>query len=117
MDNGFTVGLDYIPGSADVNSKSLSRTDVTADAKEVQGQDDGARTANAEIENHYTIYAELPIHAGVYGKAGYVEMDVNTKESNSVTAGGSTYGNETVDGLLFGVGYKKPIWIKRILQN
>ena len=106
MDNGFTVGLDYIPGSADVNSKSLSRTDVTADVKEVQGQDDGARTAQAEVENHYTIYAELPVHAGMYIKGGYVEMDVNTLESNAVTAGGSTYGNTTVDGILFGLGYK-----------
>jgi hypothetical protein len=103
-DNGFTIGFDYIPGSADVSSKSIKRTDATADANETT-QDDGDRTANAEIENHTTIYAEVPLHNGLFFKGGYVEMDVNTTESETV-AGGSTYGTKTVDGLLYGLGYR-----------
>ena len=103
-DNGFTIGFDYIPGSADVSSNSIKRTDATADANETT-QDDGDRTANAEIENHTTIYAEVPLHNGLFFKGGYVEMDVNTTESETV-AGGSTYGTKTVDGLLYGLGYR-----------
>ena len=103
-DNGFTLGLDYIPGSADVNSKAITRADITADANEAV-QDDGDRTAQAEVENHMTVYAEIPLHAGLFFKGGYVQMDVNTTESKTV-AGGSTYGTETADGYLYGLGYK-----------
>ena len=103
FDNGLAIGVDHIPGSADVSDKSLSRTDVTADAKEVQGQDDGARTANAEVENHMTYYVNVPIHAGTYALLGYVEMDVNTTETNLATA---SYGNTSVDGYKVGAGYR-----------
>ena len=104
MDGGMTFGLDYIPGSADVSSSTSKRVDVTSDAKEAV-QDDGTRTANAEVENHYTLYAEIPVHNGVYLKGGYVEMDVNTLETSTIATSGS-YGNTTVDGYTYGVGYK-----------
>ena len=104
MDGGMTFGLDYIPGSADVSSSTLKRLDVTPDGNEAV-QDDGTRTANAEVENHYTLYAEIPVHEGVYLKGGYVEMDVNTLDTTTIATGGS-YGNTSVDGLMYGVGYK-----------
>ena len=62
-------------------------------------------SAQAEIENVMAIYVEAPLHAGLYAKAGFVQMDVNTLEANTV-AGGSTYGNATVDGVVYGLGYK-----------
>ena len=104
FDNGFTIGYDYIMGTANVNESALSRTDVTVDGAEA-AQDDGKRTANAEIENVMTLYVEMPIHAGLYGKAGMVQMDVNTIETTAIAAGG-TYGNTSVDGMLIGAGYK-----------
>ena len=103
FDNGLAIGVDHIPGSAEISDKNFSRTDVTADAKEVQGQDDGARTANGEVEYHYTYYVNVPIHAGTYALLGYVEMDVNTTETNLTT---TSYGNTSVDGYKFGAGYK-----------
>tara|TARA_B100001057_G_scaffold487742_1_gene570947 strand:+ start:905 stop:1594 length:690 start_codon:yes stop_codon:yes gene_type:complete len=104
MDNGFTLGYDYVIGSADVNSRKISRTDTTADDNEAV-QDDGATTAQAEIENVMSIYAELPLHAGLYAKGGYVQMDVNTLETSAITTR-ATYGNETVNGVVYGLGYK-----------
>tara|TARA_B110001452_G_scaffold264290_1_gene267069 strand:- start:777 stop:1454 length:678 start_codon:yes stop_codon:yes gene_type:complete len=106
LDNGFTLGVDYIPGSADVSSSAISDEKLTVDGNEAT-QQDGTNTAQAEIENHITYYAELPLHNGVYVKGGYVEMDVNTLESSTYAA--ATYGNTTVDGLLFGVGYKTTV--------
>jgi hypothetical protein len=104
MDNGFTIGYDYTIGSADVNSSKLTRTDVTADANEAV-QDDGDTTAQAEIENVMQIYAEIPLHAGLYAKGGYVQMDVNTLETSTVSTR-ATYGNDTVNGIVYGLGYK-----------
>ena len=100
MDNGFTLGFDYVVGSADVNSKKLTRTDDSFES----GQD-GDTTAQAEIENVMSIYAELPLHAGLYAKGGYVQMDVNTLESSTVSTR-ATYANDTVDGMVYGLGYK-----------
>ena len=102
---GMTFGIDYIPGSADV-SKGFSRTDTNnAHLEETGSATSTVRTANAEIENHMTYYAELPIHAGLFVKAGYVQMDVNTKETGS----NSVYGNKSLDGMLLGAGYKNDI--------
>ena len=103
-DSGFTLGFDYIPGSADVSSKSIKRTDVTADADEGV-QDDGDRTAQAEVDNHMTIYAEIPLHNGLFFKGGYVEMDVTGTETSTISTT-STYGTQTADGYVYGLGYR-----------
>jgi hypothetical protein len=100
FDNGFTIGYDYTMGTANVNSKKLTRTDDSNEAAQ-----DGDRVAQAEIENVWAVYAELPLHAGLYAKGGFVQMDVNTLESDTVTTAG-TYGNETVDGIIYGLGYR-----------
>ena len=104
FDNGFVFGYDYVIGTADVNQNALSRTDLTTDGNETV-QDDGARTAQAEIENVMSIYAEVPLQAGLYGKIGYVKMDVNTLETTAISPGG-VYGNTNVDGTIYGAGYK-----------
>ena len=100
LDNGFAVGVEHIPGAADVNSKRISRTDDSFESAQ-----DGDRSANAEIDNHFTYYAELPIHGGLYVKGGWTQMDVNTTEKFTGT-GANTYGNASVDGVLFGLGYR-----------
>lgn len=102
---GMTLGIDYIPGSADVNSKDISRTDTELSQEGTQAHTTASvkRTAQAEVENHITYYAEIPVTAGIYAKGGIVTMDVNTTENIGTT---KKYGNTDVDGLLFGLGYK-----------
>jgi len=104
-DHGMTFGVDWIPGAADVNDKTVSRTDTelsqTSEEKETTAS--VTRTAQATIDSHMTYYAELPVHAGTYVKLGWTQMDVNTKESFAGTKG---YGNTSVDGVMYGVGYK-----------
>jgi len=101
---GMTLGVDYIPGSADVNHKKVSRLDTNSlDSTE----DNGTRTAQAEIENHLSYYAELPLGgSGFYAKAGYVTMDVNTSEA---LLNSTVYGNTSVDGLMYGAGIKQDL--------
>ena len=103
LDNGFTIGYDYTIGSAEVSEKNLTRTNVAVAANEGGAENDtSTRSANAEIENVHAIYAELPLHAGLYLKGGFVQMDVNSLDSGST----GSYGNKTVDGMLYGLGYK-----------
>lgn len=101
----FTFGIDYIPGSADVNRKTLSRTDTTADENEGQ-QQDGKRTANAEIDNHITYYVELGKMNGVYGKVGFAQVDVKTKDTETHAGTSGLYPDKTLDAWTYGLGYK-----------
>jgi hypothetical protein len=104
----FTLGVDWIPGSADVNSKTISRTDVNSDGTEDNLQA-GTRSANAEISDHVTYYAELGIAGGVYAKAGFAQVDIKTKEKSTITSGSATVGSypdKTLDAWTYGLGYK-----------
>ena len=101
----FTFGVDYIPGSADVNRKTLERTDTTADNNEGQ-QQDGKRTANAELSDHITYYAELGKMNGIYGKVGFAQVDVETKDTETHVGTSGLYPNKTLDAWTYALGYK-----------
>ena len=101
----FTFGVDYIPGTADVNRTTLSRTDTTADANEAQ-QQDGKRTANAELSDHITYYAELGKMNGIYGKLGFAQVDVKTKDTETHAGTSGLYPDKTLDAWTYGLGYK-----------
>ena len=49
---GFTLGVAYIPGEADINSKTLSRTDASQGS--YTAEDTGTVKANAAISDHIT---------------------------------------------------------------
>ena len=104
-DSGITFGVRYTPGSADVSDKVFSRTD-TADGLGGNGDSDGSVTykAQAEVENYINYYLDIPLYKSMYVKAGWSQIDVNTKESGATTTG--TYGNATLDGINYGVGVK-----------
>ena len=99
----FTLGVDWIPGTADVNSKTLSRTDAASLDDNDQG---GIRTANAEISDHITYYAELGIVGGIYAKAGFAQVDIATKETYTGSGTVGTYPDKTLDAWTYGLGYK-----------
>ena len=104
----FTFGVDYIPGTADVNRKTISRTDTTADNNEA-GQQDGKRTANAELSDHITYYAELGKMNGIYGKVGFAQVDIKTKDTETHADGDGAsglYPDKTLDAWTYGLGYK-----------
>ena len=98
----FTLGVDYIPGEADINSKTLSRTDASGDG--YTAQQSGTVQANATITDHYTIYGELKIAGGVYAKYGFSQVDIDVKQTNSAAYG--TYPDKTLDAHTYGIGYK-----------
>ena len=104
--NGITIGLEHIPGSADVSDK-FSRTDTELS---ITGDVDTAsntviRTASAEVDNFNNLYLELPLYNSIFLRTGYTEMDVTTLETGD-GGNSSTYGNTTVDGLNLGIGFK-----------
>ena len=106
---GLTLGVEHIPGAADVSDTVKTRTDteksVTGDL--TLNSDPRDFKANAEIENYNLIYVEVPIYNSLFVGAGLSEMDVNTTEVKS--SNGGNYGNTTLDGNMFRLGFKGAI--------
>ena len=98
----FTLGVDVIPGTAEINNKTLSRTD--ASSGDYTAQDTGTVKAQAEISEHITYYAEIGLVNGVYAKVGYAEVDIDVKQSNA--SGYGVYPDKTLDAITLGLGYK-----------
>ena len=103
LGSGLSLGVDYIPGSADISNSTKTRTDTETSVTGTTTNTTTSRTqkAQAEIENHLTYYATYSPGNGVYLKAGYVQVDLNTLESLGT---GSTYGNDSLDGVALGAG-------------
>lgn len=105
-DTGLGLGLDYIPFAADVAGSTQKRSDTETSVTDTAAEVETARTqtAQAEIENHMTIYATYSLDNGLYVKAGIIEADLNTLESLGT---GSKYANTTLDGVVFGFGFQR----------
>jgi len=105
FNDSWTFGIDYIPGSADVNDKNLSRTDAGgAPGAGTDTSADGTVTTNAEISDHITYYVEMGKMNGIYGKIGYAQVDIDVQQTNTTNNG--TYPDKTLDAWVLGLGYK-----------
>jgi hypothetical protein len=101
-----SVGLDYIPLSADVSKNTKSRTDtetsVTGNAATVATS--RTNKAQAELTNHTTLYANYMLTDTMFLKAGVAYVELDATESLGT---GSKYGTEDIYGTVLGVGAKQ----------
>jgi hypothetical protein len=104
-DAGATIGYEATPGSSDVSSK-FTRTDTETSVTDDLSTNSDSRlfSAKAEIEDYSNMYIEIPVYGNFYTKLGYSTLDVVTKEIAS--GNGGSYGNTSLDGFNYGVGYK-----------
>ena len=101
--DSISIGLDYIPLSADVSHKTKERSDVETSVTGTAASTTTARAqkAQAELKNHLTLYANYSLSDSVYLKGGVAYVTLSTTES---LATGSKYGNEDIFGGVVGVG-------------
>ncbi len=98
-------GIEHIPFSADINSKTLSRTDASDSAMGYTAVQSGTMKANAAIDNHTTYYVEVGAGGtGLYGKLGFAQVDIDVTQTVSTNAG--TYPDTTLDAWTYALGYK-----------
>ena len=99
--NGFVLGIEHLPGSHQIGSKTTNKTDKL----EIDSTTTGSNHAEAELSNHSTIYIESPgfTGLGLFLKAGYTEVTVQTNESLMT---GSEYGDQTINATTLGGGFK-----------
>ena len=103
---GLTLGFTHTPGSADVSKSAKQRNDVETSVTSDTTANSTARAfkAQAEVENFNSAYIELPVYQNFFVKAGLAEIDVNSLET--VTGNGGSYGNASLDGEVYGAGFK-----------
>jgi len=102
-------GLDYIPFSAEIDSRSGADTggDLTGTSTT-----QGTKSATLDIKNHATIYIQPAYNLGnglaVFGKVGYSHANLQITSGNTAT--GSTLNKkEDLEGYLVGIGVQKNI--------
>lgn len=94
-DNGFALGLDYVPVDMDIGDGK--RTDTSTGT----GSSGGNRSAKASLEDLITIYANIPLRdTGMYALAGYHMVNVGTTEGLP----NSSYGDADINGYQVGIG-------------
>ena len=106
---GVTVGASYTPMDRDLGVKS--RTDTQSETTDSNSSNDsGTYTAEADISGHTTIYIEPTFmpndNFGLYLKGGVSRVIVNSLESIALGEDSSVYGEEVVNGIMYGVGMK-----------
>ena len=104
--NNITLGVSHVPGGADVSDKIRQRDDTDYTDGSTTAGTAVSNKAQASHEDHYTYYLEYPIYETFYAKLGYVQVDLITTESLGT---GSTYGNETLDGITAGFGVRSDV--------
>ena len=99
-DNGFALGIDYVPMGLDIGDGTRTDSD---DGTNDAADDDGTRTASAEIKNLFTLYTNIPVgSSGYYGLLGFHYTTIQTDE----TLPNSKYGNEDIFGFQVGLGMR-----------
>ena len=104
-----SVGLDYIPLKADVSDKTKKRTDTETSVTGTTTTTSTSRTqsAQAELKNHITLYANYNLDNGLYLKGGVAHVTLNADESLGT---GSKYGEDDILGYLIGFGVESGNW-------
>ena len=100
-------GLDYIPFSAEIDSRSDTQTnnmtsnDVT-----------GTRSATLDLKNHFTAYIQPSYNLGnglaVFGKIGFSHADLKITTTN-LSNSGTLNKDDKLEGYLAGIGVQKNI--------
>jgi len=101
-----TVGVDYVPTPFESETAETQKYDdqtanpaaaaVTAVVNKVQ----------VDLTDLTTMYVGLNVTENAYVRFGYATMDVETNETLGT---GSSYGNTSLDGTVYGVGYQKDL--------
>jgi len=101
---GSTFGVEYIPDEASMGTSTRTQTQTNS------GNATGTITAKAILSDHFTVYMEPTVMMtdtfGLYLKGGASRVTVETKDSQTSTSISSTYGNQDVWGVSYGVGAK-----------
>ena len=97
-DNGFAIGLSYVPFEIELGSGQ--RTDTNSAADIASEADTGTRKASADLTDFFTLYANVPMGERLYALLGYHFATISTTETLNETS----YPDADVEGYQVGFG-------------
>ena len=104
---GSTIGIEYIPGEAEIGKASRTQSNTTATPA---NDASGTITAKATISEYTRIYVEPTWMAndrfGVFVKGGAAHLSVQPSYTETADVIQSTYKSEDVWGVMYGFGAK-----------
>jgi opacity protein-like surface antigen len=98
--NGFRLGLEYIPSNAEFVNKSATQTNITDENSTTESK---TQVVKGEFKNHLTLYVEKDLINKVFLKAGVSHVDIKSLESVGT---GSKYPDDDIFGYTIGLGYR-----------
>ena len=105
VNDNISVGIDFIPGSAEFESRSTSQASIKGKGTATSGTNKG----NADVSRHLTFYIqpqkEIRDGLKVFGTVGLIRADVESK-LQSVSSTDKTV-DQSLDGMKLGIGLKK----------
>ncbi len=89
-----SIGVDYVPSTIET-------------PRNTSNDGPNPNSVEAHFEDLTTLYAKINVPlGGTYLKVGYSQVDVISKE---IMNSGSTYGNDSTQGMTVGIGYNHEI--------
>ena len=98
----FAVGIDYVPHSMESETAENVQIDGPSEANGTSQ----TNTVQVDFNDLTTIYVTASVNDNVYVKLGMMTVDVKTNET---LATGGAYGDTSLDGMIFGVGYNRDL--------
>ena len=115
LDNGVTVGLDFIPFEAEFESRSTTQTSIKEKGSSTTS---GTNKGTADVSKHLTLYVQptkvLDNGSKLFATLGYVKADVESLVQ-SVSSTNKTV-EQTLEGFKIGVGTKRDIGANGIFK-
>ena len=101
-----SIGVDYVPTPFESETaETVKHDDQTANPTSAAATI-VTNTVQVDLTDLTTVYVSLNVTEDAYVKLGYATMDVETNENLGT---GSSYGNTSLDGTVYGVGYQKDL--------
>ena len=93
-----SLGVDYVPYALESETTEDNKSDLSGSTARATV----INKVQVDFEDLLTFYASLNITENLYIKAGFAQVDVITNENLGT---GSAYGNTSLDGTVYGIGY------------
>tara|TARA_B100001057_G_C22757470_1_gene914383 strand:- start:546 stop:1217 length:672 start_codon:yes stop_codon:yes gene_type:complete len=100
------IGIDYVPTPFESETAETAKQDDQTSNPTAAVKTVATNTVQVDMTDLTTVYVSLMVTENAYIKAGYATMDVETNENLGT---GSSYGNTSLDGTVYGVGYQKDL--------
>ena len=101
-----TIGVDYVPTPFESETTETVKYDDRTANPAAASKTQSTNKVQVDLTDLTTVYVGLNVTDSAYVKVGYATMDV---ETNEVLETGSSYGNTSLDGTIYGVGYQKDL--------